>query len=47
MSLAPKSATMPIAMSVSEKIGGLASVTALAVAITGISAASWRAGSSP
>ena len=39
MSLAPKSATMPIAMGVSEKIGGLPSLTALAVAITGISGA--------
>jgi predicted murein hydrolase (TIGR00659 family) len=38
-SLAPKSATMPIAMSVSEAIGGLPSFTALTVAITGISGA--------
>ncbi len=36
MSLAPKSATMPIAMGVSEKIGGLPSLAAVAVAITGI-----------
>jgi predicted murein hydrolase (TIGR00659 family) len=39
LSLAPKSATMPIAMGVSEKIGGLPSLTALAVTITGISGA--------
>ena len=39
LSLAPKSATMPIAMGVSEKIGGLPPLTALAVTITGISGA--------
>jgi predicted murein hydrolase (TIGR00659 family) len=39
LSLAPKSATMPIAMGVSEKIGGLPSLTALTVTITGISGA--------
>ena len=39
MSMAPKSATMPIAMGVSEKIGGLPALTALAVTITGISGA--------
>ena len=36
MSLAPKSATLPIAMAVSEQIGGLPSLTAVAVAVTGI-----------
>lgn len=36
MSLAPKSATMPIAMGVAEKIGGLPSLAAVAVAVTGI-----------
>lgn len=35
-SLAPKSATMPVAMPVAERAGGLASLTAVAVAITGI-----------
>jgi predicted murein hydrolase (TIGR00659 family) len=39
LSLAPKSATMPIAIGVSEKIGGLPSLTALTVTITGISGA--------
>lgn len=39
LSLAPKSATMAIAIAVSEKIGGLPSLTALTVAITGISGA--------
>jgi predicted murein hydrolase (TIGR00659 family) len=39
MSMAPKSATMPIAMGISEKIGGLPSLTALAVTITGVSGA--------
>jgi putative effector of murein hydrolase len=39
MSLAPKSATMPIAMGVSEKIGGLPSLSAVAAAITGIAGA--------
>lgn len=38
-SLAPKSATMPIAMGVAEKIGGVPALTAVAVAITGISGA--------
>lgn len=36
MSLAPKSATMPIAMGVAEKIGGLPSLTAVLVMGTGI-----------
>lgn len=36
MSLAPKSATMPIAMPVAERFGGLPSLAAVAVAITGI-----------
>src|SRR3989454_8024268 len=35
----PKSATMPIAMAVSDAIGGLPALTALTVAITGISGA--------
>ncbi|HVR55195.1 MAG TPA: LrgB family protein [Pseudorhodoferax sp.] len=35
-SLAPKSATMPIAMPVAEHMGGVAALTAVAVAITGI-----------
>lgn len=39
LSLAPKSATMPIAMAVSEATGGLPSLTAVAVAITGIAGA--------
>ena len=39
MSLAPKSATMPIAMGVAEKIGGLASLAAVAAAVAGISGA--------
>ena len=38
MSLAPKSATMPIAMPASELLGGVASLTGVACAITGISA---------
>jgi predicted murein hydrolase (TIGR00659 family) len=38
-SLAPKSATMPIAIAVSQTIGGLPALTALTVAITGISGA--------
>lgn len=38
-SLAPKSATMPIAMGVAERIGGLPSLAAVAVAVTGISGA--------
>ena len=36
LSLAPKSATLPIAMGVAEKIGGLPSLAAVMVAITGI-----------
>lgn len=36
MSLAPKAVTMPIAMGVSEKIGGLPSLTAVLVMVTGI-----------
>ena len=36
MSLAPKSATMPIALPVAERMGGLSSLAAVAVAITGI-----------
>jgi predicted murein hydrolase (TIGR00659 family) len=39
LALAPKSATMPIAMGVTEQIGGLPSLTALTVTITGISGA--------
>src|SRR5262249_43440466 len=39
LSLAPKSATMPIAMGVSEKLGGVPALAAVAVAITGISGA--------
>lgn len=44
LSLAPKAVTMPIAMGVSEKIGGLPSLTAVLVMLTGIlgaSAARW------
>lgn len=36
MSLAPKSVTSPIAMGIAEKIGGLPSLTAVLVLITGI-----------
>jgi predicted murein hydrolase (TIGR00659 family) len=36
LSLAPKSVTTPIAMGISEKIGGLPSLTAVLVIITGI-----------
>ncbi|EIK52658.1 hypothetical protein YO5_07798 [Stutzerimonas stutzeri TS44] len=36
MSLAPKSATMPIAMLVAEELGGLASLTAVFVMLTGV-----------
>jgi len=36
ISLAPKSATMPIAMGVSEKLGGLASLAAVGVMGTGV-----------
>lgn len=39
LSLAPKSATMPFAMGVAERVGGLPSLTAVAVAVTGISGA--------
>lgn len=39
LSLAPKSTTMPIAMAVTEEIGGLASLTALTVTLTGVSGA--------
>lgn len=38
-SLAPKSATLPIAMGVAEQLGGLPSLAAVAVALTGISGA--------
>lgn len=36
LSLAPKSATMPIAMGIAEKIGGIPSLTAVFVVLTGI-----------
>jgi predicted murein hydrolase (TIGR00659 family) len=36
MSLAPKAVTMPIAMGVAEKIGGLPTLTAVLVMVTGI-----------
>ena len=36
MSLAPKSATMPIGMPVAERLGGLPALAAVAVALTGI-----------
>jgi len=36
LSLTPKSATMPIAMGIAEKIGGLPSLTAVFVMLTGI-----------
>jgi predicted murein hydrolase (TIGR00659 family) len=39
LSLAPKSVTTPIAMGISEKIGGLPSLTAAAVVLTGITGA--------
>lgn len=39
LSLAPKSATMPIAIEVAELTGGIASLTTVACAITGISGA--------
>lgn len=39
ISLAPKSVTTPIAMGISEKIGGLPSLTAVAVVLTGITGA--------
>ena len=36
LSLAPKSVTTPIAMGVAERIGGIASLTAVLVIVTGI-----------
>lgn len=39
VSIAPKSVTTPIAMSISEKIGGIPSLTAVLVVITGITGA--------
>lgn len=39
MSLAPKSSTLPIAMAVAERSGGVPALAALAVAITGIGGA--------
>ena len=39
LSLAPKSATLPIAMGIAEKIGGLPPLAAVAVAVTGIAGA--------
>jgi len=39
MSLAPKSATAPVAMGISEKIGGLPSLTAVLTVATGITGA--------
>lgn len=39
LTLAPKSITTPIAMGISEKIGGLPSLTAVAVVLTGITGA--------
>ena len=39
MSLAPKSATMPVAMPVADSMGGAAPLSAVAVALTGIAAA--------
>lgn len=39
LSLAPKSATMPIALPVAERLGGLPSLTAVGVALTGIAGA--------
>lgn len=39
LSLAPKSATLPIAMGVAEQIGGVPALAAMAVAVTGISGA--------
>ena len=38
-SLAPKSVTAPVAMSISEKVGGLPSLTAALVILTGITGA--------
>jgi putative effector of murein hydrolase len=37
MSVAPKSATIPIALPMAERFGGLPSLAAVAVAVTGIS----------
>ncbi|MEG1833210.1 MAG: LrgB family protein [Burkholderiaceae bacterium] len=39
MSLAPKSVTTPVAMGISEKLGGLPSLTAVMVILTGVSGA--------
>jgi putative effector of murein hydrolase len=39
LSLAPKSSTLPIAMAVAERIGGVPPLAAMAVAATGISGA--------
>lgn len=39
LSLSPKSVTTPIAMGISEQIGGLPSLTAMAVVLTGITGA--------
>jgi len=39
LSLAPKSATTPVAMGIAEKVGGLPSLTAALVILTGISGA--------
>lgn len=39
LSLAPKSVTTPVAMGISEKIGGLPSLTAVLVVVTGITGA--------
>lgn len=39
LSLAPKSATTPVAMGIAEKVGGLASLTAALVILTGITGA--------
>lgn len=39
LTLAPKSITTPIAMGISEKIGGIPSLTAVAVVLTGITGA--------
>ncbi len=36
MSLLPKSVTTPIAMALSEQMGGMSSITVVAVIITGI-----------
>jgi predicted murein hydrolase (TIGR00659 family) len=44
LTLAPKSVTTPIAMGISEKIGGLPSLTAVAVVLTGIFGAAFGDG---